>query len=161
MSMTPPTPGPGFQPGPQPPPPPDAPVQPSPQAETVAERPHPLSPLVKGWIAIAAVLVIGLQELPGTDLEDLRRAWLIIVAIVVAAFVVPLALGYFSWRYTRFIIDEEQVRIERNFIQHRSERVAFTKIQSVDVTQPLVARLFGLAALRIDVGSGGQATSNS
>lgn len=105
------------------------------------------------------MLVIGLQELPGTDLEDLRRAWLIIVAIVVAAFVIPLALGYFSWRYTRFIIDEEQVRIERNFIQHRSERVAFTKIQSVDVTQPLVARLFGLAALRIDVGSGGQATS--
>ena len=29
-----------------------------------------------------------------------------------------------------------------------------TKVQSIDVVQPFVARLFGLAALQIDVGSG-------
>ena len=134
------------------------PTQPPPSG-TISERPHPLSPIVKGWIAIAAVLFFGLQELPIRDLEMLGEIWWLLVAIVGLAFVVPLALGYFSWRFTRFVIDDEQVRIERNFISRRSERIAFTKIQSVDVVQPLVARLFGLAALRIDVGGQGSAKS--
>ena len=134
------------------------PTQPPPSG-TISERPHPLSPIVKGWIAIAAVLFFGLRELPIRDLEMLGEIWWLLVAIVGLAFVVPLALGYFSWRFTRFVIDDEQVRIERNFISRRSERIAFTKIQSVDVVQPLVARLFGLAALRIDVGGQGSAKS--
>lgn len=132
------------------------PTQPPPSG-TISERPHPLSPIVKGWIAIAAVLFFGLQELPIRDLDAIGRIWWLLAAIVGLAFVVPLVLGYLSWRFTRFVIDDEQVRIERNFISHRSERIAFTKIQSVDVVQPLVARLFGLAALRIDVGSQGGA----
>ena len=126
---------------------------------TISERPHPLSPVVKGWIAIAAVLFFGLQELPSHDLSMIGRVWWLIAVVIGLAFVVPLVLGYFSWRYTRFLIDDEQVRIEHNFISHRSERIAFTKIQSVDVVQPLVARLFGLAALRIDVGASGSAKS--
>ncbi|MGL5246703.1 MAG: hypothetical protein ACRC8U_00745, partial [Brooklawnia sp.] len=90
------------------------PTQPPPSG-TISERPHPLSPIVKGWIAIAAVLFFGLQELPIRDLEMLGEIWWLLVAIVGLAFVVPLALGYFSWRFTRFVIDDEQVRIERNF----------------------------------------------
>lgn len=139
-----------WQPGPGPQPP---------SSGTISERPHPLSPIVKGWIAIAAVFFFGLQELPIRDLDTIGRIWWLLAAIVGLAFVVPLVLGYFSWRFTRFVIDDEQVRIERNFISHHSERIAFTKIQSVDVVQPLVARLFGLAALRIDVGSQGGAKS--
>lgn len=133
-------------------------VPPSPTG-LVLERPHPLSPLVKGWIAIVAVVAFGLQELPNHDLGRIGRGWWIVLGVVLLAFVVPLVAGYFSWLYTRFVIDDEQVRIERRFISHRSERIAFTKIQSVDVIQPLVARLFGLAALRIDVGSSGGAKS--
>ncbi len=131
----------------------------APPSGTVSERPHPMSPLVKGWIAFVAVGVVLLQEIPGQEFGALSQAWWVLLAVVGMVFVVPLVLGYFSWRYTRFIIDDEQVRIERTFISHRSERIAFTKIQSVDVVQPMVARLFGLAALRIDVDSGASATS--
>lgn len=99
-----------------------------------------------------AVLVLGLRELPNHDLGEISRGWCLILVTVLLAFIVPLVGGYFSWRYTRFVIDDEQVRIERQFIWHRSERIAFTKVQSVDIVQPMVARLFGLAALRIDVG---------
>lgn len=106
-----------------------------------------------------AVAVFFLQDLPGSDLGRLRQMWWIFALVLLFAFVLPLIGGYFNWRYTRFVIDDEQVRIERRFISHRSDRIAFSKIQSVDIRQPLVARLLGLAGLHIDVGSGDQAKS--
>lgn len=121
----------------------------------VLERPHPLTPIAKGWIAIIAVLVFLLRDLPDRQWESLTGTWWLVLAIIGAVLLISLLVGYLDWRFTRFIIDDEQVRIERNFIWHRSERIAFTKIQSVDVNQRLVARLLGLAALRIDVGSTG------
>jgi len=126
-----------------------------PGTDPVTERPHPLSPLVKGWIAVAAVVAYIVQDIPRGGLGDWERMWWLLAAAVGVGFLGPLVIGYFSWRFTRFVIDDEQVRIEHRFIEHRSERIAFTKIQSVDVVQPLVARIIGLAALRIDIGSQG------
>ena len=177
MSVPPPSGAPGFEPTApdfgRPPPAgieapsgpviPDAPA-PEPTAPShpdaaLTERPHPLSPLVKGWIAVAAVIFFLVQDLPGADLSRITEMWWIYALVILGAFVLPLVSGYFNWRFTRFVIDDEQVRIERRFISHRSDRIAFTKIQSVDVTQPLIARLLGLAGLHIDVGSGGSAKS--
>ncbi|MEL4357760.1 MULTISPECIES: PH domain-containing protein [unclassified Luteococcus] len=126
--------------------------------ETVMERPHPATPIIKGWIAL-----VGLVFVVGRDfLENLGKrenpfdlAGFGFIGIMLAGYVVITGIvGYFSWRFTRFVIDDRQVRIEHNFIQHNSDKVPFTKIQSVDVVQPFAARLLGLAQLRIDVGSG-------
>jgi len=159
---------------------PDQPVQPGPPSQTgephqagtpagplsgyapVLEHPHPLTPIAKSWIALLAVGYFILRDVP----DILRQAqaggwqtiatyWYVPAGILVLVLAVSLGAGYLAWRFTSFIIDDEQVRIEHNFISQRSEKIAFTKIQSVDVTQPLIARLLGLAALRIDVGGGG------
>ncbi len=61
--------------------------------------------------------------------------------------------GYVSWRFTRFVIDADELRVDTGAIFRRSIRVAFDKVQSIDVVQPFAARLFGLAELQIDVGS--------
>lgn len=131
----------------------------APQTEPVLERPHPLSPLAKGWIAILALLAFILRDLPNEGWDALRRMGWLALGIIGVVLIASLLTGYLNWRFTRFVIDDEQVRIERRFISHRSERIAFNKIQSVDISQPLVARLLGLAALRIDVGGTGSQAS--
>ena len=69
--------------------------------------------------------------------------------------------GFFSWRFTRFVIDDRQVRIEHNFIQHNSDKVPFTQTQSAVVVLAFAARSLGLAQQRIDVGSGAGKTIGS
>ena len=121
---------------------------------TEVESPHPLTALVKGWIAlVATALFIGrdLLENPGDfKLKDIGWAGWVIGAILL----LQIVWGFFEWRTTRFVVDDHELRIEHNFIQHTSDRVPFTKIQSVDVVQPFAARLLGLAAIHVDAGAG-------
>lgn len=142
-------------------PPPDAWPTPAPMtvaapvARPEAERPHPLTPFVKGWIGIAAIIFwFGRDFLEGGLADMSLREIQVEGAIVALVLIGTVVVGYFSWRYTRFVIDDTEVRIERTFINHTSDKIPFTKVQSIDVVQPFVARLFGLAALQIDVGSG-------
>lgn len=129
--------------------PPDA----GPPAE-VTERPHPLTPLIRGWIVLlAAVIAFGRDYLPiGREPQPLPPLEFLLAAVGAVA-LASGAAGYFSWRFTRFVIDAEVLRIDSGVLFRRSQRVAFDKVQSIDVVQPLAARLFGLAELQIDIGS--------
>lgn len=131
----------------------------------VAERPHPLTPLVDGWLFVVAVIVFFGQDffqefvsgrLRMSDIRQLTLAdkgfW-IPFAIALGILVLAVLISLASWWFTRFVVDDDEVRIERTFINHQSQRIAFSKIQSVDIKQPLVARIFGLASLSIDVGA--------
>ncbi|QGF23635.1 PH domain-containing protein [Raineyella fluvialis] len=124
------------------------------------ERPHPLTPLVRGWI----VLVAGVYAYVRDTLENTGRprgglppGW-VTGGIVLAIALVAALAGWASWWFTRFVIDDHEVRVETGWLRRRSRRVAFERIQSVDVDQPFVARLVGLAELRIEAGAGEAAT---
>lgn len=118
------------------------------------ERPHPLTPLVKGWIGLVAIAIfVGRDAIEHpSQYRHGPRWWMI--AIVGGVLLLQFAWGYFVWRTTRFVVDDTELRIERKFIDHSSERIPFTKIQAVEVEQPFAARLLNLALVRIDVGSG-------
>ncbi len=139
---------------------PDPLVEPGPHNPTddrrheVTERPHPLTPFIRGWVVLLAVIVaFGRDYLPiGRDPQPLPPLEVIFSAVGVVALASGIA-GYFSWRFTRFVIDAEVLRIDSGVVFRRSQRVGFDKVQSIDVVQPLAARLFGLAELQIDVGS--------
>ncbi len=120
----------------------------------VEERAHPLTPLVRGWFAVVAVAWAMLQEwLQGrTDGTD-RLPWWVFVAVIGGVAALGLIAGFISWRFTRFIADETELRVESGWISHRSRRISYTRLQSVDVMQPLAARLLGLAEVRIDAGA--------
>ena len=62
--------------------------------------------------------------------------------------------GFLSWYFTRFVIDDEELRIETGALFKNSKRVPFERVQSVDIIQQFAARIFGLAELRIEVGAG-------
>lgn len=119
------------------------------------ERPHPVTPLIQGWIILVGIVLYGGREVienrqDGFDLSDLR--WILPVAggIVLIA---GLA-GLITWYFTKFVIDDTEVRIETGFLHKTSKKVMIERIQSVDIIQPLAARIFQVAELRIEVGAG-------
>ncbi len=124
------------------------------QSSPITERPHPLTPFVRGWIVLLAVVVsAGRDYLPiGHEARPLPPLQFILAAVGVIALASGVA-GFLSWRFTRFVIDAEMLRLDTGVIFRRSQRVAFDKVQSIDVVQPFAARLFGLAELQIDIGS--------
>ena len=127
---------------------------PQPTVRKVEERAHPLTPLVRGWVAVVAVAWAMLQErLQGrTDGTD-GLPWWVFVAAIGGVAALGLAAGFISWRFTKFIADENELRVESGWISRRSRRISYTRLQSVDVMQPLAPRLLGLAEVRIDAGA--------
>lgn len=125
------------------------------EAVLTAERPHPLTPLVQAWIwLVGTALFVGRQLLETPDLTGLPLTrlppWLL---GFVALMVLSLGVNLWNWWTTRFVVTEHELRVEHRGLQHESKRVAYTRIQSVDLTQPFAARLLGLAQLSIDVGA--------
>ena len=121
------------------------------------ERPHPLTPFIRGWLVFVAIVIgFGRQLVEGaTDgdgLASLGPLWIAVGVLGLA--LLAGGAGYVSWRFTRFVIDDEELRVETGVLFKTSRKIAFERIQSVDVIQPFAARIFSLAELRIEAGAG-------
>lgn len=146
----------------------DQQLQPSaqvPRPEKETERPHPLTPLIRGWIVLVAIVIgFGRELVPGENgeggIQGLLRFGVQWVLLGIAGIVLLAAIaGLLTWYFTRFVIDDEELRVETGWLAKRSRRIAFERIQSVDIIQPLAARIFGLVELRIEAGAGDSRTS--
>jgi putative membrane protein len=108
------------------------------------KRLHPLSPFVRGG-RIVSVLLLALvvQGAEGHNAGDSGRLFdLAFVVLVVLA-------GVIRWLVTRWTLDGATLRIESGLLRRDSRQLPLARIQSVDVVRPFLARLFGLAELRI------------
>lgn len=119
------------------------------------ERPSPLTGLAKSWLVVVAFLIGFGREFLESGFQAFRElgpftTFVAIAAVVLA--VLTLIWGFIEWRTTRFIADEREFRIERNFLSRDSRRISYAKIQSIDTQRPLIARLLGLAGVSIDAG---------
>jgi putative membrane protein len=113
--------------------------------ETAWRRLHPLSALVRGGrgtITLAVVLVPSLLvgRVSGRVFVDLGLVGLAIL------------VGLFVWLVTRWRIDGDDLQIETGLLRRHSERYPLSQVQAVDVVQPGLARVFGLAELRLRMG---------
>jgi putative membrane protein len=115
------------------------------------QRLHPLSPLVRagrGAIAILVVLLIPLlSHQRGSLGNDLGHLALLIVV---------LAVGVVSWLVTRWRVEGGVLRVESGLLRRTSERFPLSQIQAIDTVRPGLARVFGLAELRIRLAGGGR-----
>lgn len=114
-------------------------------------RLHPLTPFAKGWAAmVTASVVLGQEAARNADLLQLGL-------ILAGVTVLGLIVGLLSWWFTRYAIDGDELRVDSGMLQRRSRHIRLSKLQAVDVVQPLVARLLGLAELRLEVAGGSDA----
>lgn len=133
-----------------------APAVPGAPVVKQTERPHPASPFIRGWIIFVAILLNWSRQLipDGSD-DRFTPSDLLGAAPYLGGFLLLAGLvGFVSWYFTRFVIDEDELRLETGAVFKSSKRVPFERLQSVDVIQPFAARIFGLAELRIEVGAG-------
>lgn len=115
-------------------------------------RLHALSPLLRSARAVVALAtVLGSRQLaPGQH----QSAWFDLVALGVATLA-----GLISWLVTRWRIAGNELQIETGFVRRQSVRVPLRRIQAVDVVRPLLARMLGLAEVRLVVA--GQGSSHA
>ncbi|MCB5281161.1 hypothetical protein BJQ89_00901 [Arthrobacter sp. ES1] len=126
-------------------------------------RVHPASPFVRGWVALAAIGFFFFRDtferlLQGGPLIDDRftgRApWLLLGGGVLVLLTV---LGYvLSWYFTRYQVAEGYVRLNTGFLFKQQRQARLDRVQAIDIVQPLLARLFGLAELKFDVADAGE-----
>ncbi|TDS87688.1 PH domain-containing protein [Nesterenkonia aurantiaca] len=130
---------------------------------------HPLSPIVRGGLAVIAIPGIFLSY----NWQSWMDAWeafrsgeiqrnvesnptpfllgaggvLLVIALIFSSFVL-------SWWFTRYKITSDHVMVKSGIFvrQHRQARI--DRVQAVDLRQPLLARLTGLAELKFEVAEG-------
>ncbi|HEX9088096.1 MAG TPA: PH domain-containing protein [Arthrobacter sp.] len=126
-------------------------------------RVHPASPFLRGWVALAAIGFFFFRDtfermLQGGPLVDERIAgrapWLLLGGGILLLLTV---LGYIlSWYFTRYQVAEGYVRVNTGFLFKQQRQARLDRVQAIDIIQPLLARLFGLAELRFEVADAGE-----
>ena len=84
--------------------------------------------------------------------SNLTLAGLGLIAVLVGG----ILLGARSWWITKWHLTVDEIRVDIGLLFRRTRIIRFDRIQAIDVAQPFVARLFGMAELRMDVAGGGK-----
>lgn len=145
----------------------------SPLSDGEWHRLHPLTPVLRGGLFLLVVLGIVIANLrdriigwlvPG--LEDWERYQadpvdyvvtnnLVLIALLAVLGVLLLLLGGFwlSWRFHTFRITGDDVEVRSGILFRTHRRAPLDRVQGVNLTRPMVARLLGAAKLEV-VGAG-------
>ena len=122
--------------------------------ETTGERTHPLTGLVQGVLWAGAAMAAMLGQLFSSSDGDGLPLWLDVVMRVGGGLALGVGFGFLTWWFTRYVIDGEELRINSGILQKSSRRIPYERIQSVDIAEPFLARVIGLAELRIEMAGG-------
>ncbi|MGH7723197.1 MAG: PH domain-containing protein [Candidatus Dormibacteria bacterium] len=119
----------------------------APSAETNWSRLHPLSPVVRAGSAVAVLVLFSTQFDTGR-----RRGfpWESVVLLVLG-----VVAGIVSWLVTRWRVHDGDLQITTGLIRRQSIRVPLSRIQAIDVIAPVIARVLGLAEVRVVVAGRG------
>ncbi len=121
------------------------------------QRLHPLTPIVRGWKALA-VLIVALGQQFNEQLFSAEKYSANIIFIMLGVgLVVVLSVGCYSWlawRQARYVIDQSSLKFNTGVIFKQERNARLDRLQSVDVVRPFLARVFGLAELRLEVAGG-------
>lgn len=126
-------------------------------------RLHKVTPLLKSWQVLVVVAIIALQQgfeglfsladtpgVPGGAMVGLLAA---LVAILVF-FGIVAGWAVLSWRATKYRVTEEALQLHTGVLFRQQRQVRLDRLQAIDVVQPLLGRIFGLAELKIEVAGG-------
>ena len=125
-----------------------APAPTGPVEAAAPRRLSPLTPVVRGFYLVVAFAATSWDDVLRGDVGPL--GWLLLALLVAGS-----VFGAASWLRTSYRIHADELRVDTGLVSRRSRRIRVDRLQGIDVVQPFVARLFGLAELRFDVAGGG------
>ncbi|WP_435611810.1 PH domain-containing protein [Streptomyces sp. bgisy159] len=120
--------------------------------EAVRERRlHPVTPFRRAWAPVAVMAGWAVHD-PNQAQEQLARLTTTTLLVVVVVVVPVSALyGFLSWWFTHFSVTDSELRIRTGLVFRRTAHIRLERVQAIDVTRPLLARVAGVAKLRLDV----------
>ena len=130
-------------------------------------RLHPATPLLRGGIALIAILWFVINSFRETLIEMFTGngprdedpvtwvfshgyAGLVLLGIAVGL-IVFIAGFYVSWRMHTFRITNEVVEVRSGILFRTNRRGRLDRIQGINIVRPLIARIFGAAKLEVNV----------
>jgi len=113
------------------------------------QRLHPLSPLVRVGRGLLPLIVLG--GLSTVEGGHGRHGFGVQDVVWFAVAGVGVVFGVIHWLVTRWAFDGTTLRIETGLVRRDSQQLPVTRIQAVDLVSPFLARVLGLAELRIRV----------
>lgn len=142
--------------------------RPAPEGEWL--RVHPLTPYVRSWLLIVA-LVWGVGNV---FLDDVLAAVVygdpldvdfagtvqlvglgLVAAVLCGVVGLVIGLGVLSWWFTRYQITPDHVRFRNGAIFRTQRQARLDRVQGIDIERKFLPRIFGLASLKFDVADGG------
>ncbi|MFC4495252.1 PH domain-containing protein [Streptomyces ovatisporus] len=114
-------------------------------------RLHPVTPWRRAWAPVAGLIAFSLHDFQRTRewFSHLTTGWLIVAfAVLLPA---AAAYGFFSWWFTSYLVTDTELRIRTGLVFRRTAHIRLDRIQAVDVGRPLLARVAGVAKLKLDV----------
>lgn len=128
----------------------------------VGELGWPVAPQRSEWRRISrAYLVMFLIAMVPLALIALVQAWFLpLLGLVAMAIIAGAAtVRVLAWPRTRYALDGRNLFIETGWWRQRRLILPLSKVQSADVTDNALSRLFGVATVRLGV-AGGSGFSN-
>ncbi|WP_054026791.1 PH domain-containing protein [Bacillus sp. FJAT-28004] len=101
---------------------------------------------IKGFIPI---ILIGV--LKGTSWTNLNWYWYTGAAVLS---VVLLVFSFFEWKRFGFWLEEDRIIIRKGLLFRDEKTIYYTRIHSVNVEQPLIQRILGVAQVKIETPGG-------
>lgn len=123
---------------------------------TQPRRTSPLSPLVQAAPALPAAVLFFIG--PGAAIVERSGIPFVVLAVVGAliGYAVFVAVAWLAWwRRTFWIDDDGDLRLDSGLIQRSARRLQLSRLQSVDIVAPFLARLVGLVEVRVEVAGAG------
>ncbi|MET9410680.1 PH domain-containing protein [Streptomyces sp. NPDC002935] len=114
-------------------------------------RLHPVTPFRRAWAPVAVLAGWAVHD-PNQAQEQLTRLTTTALLVGLAVIVPGAALyGFLSWWFTHFAVTDTELRIRTGLLFRRTAHIRLERLQAVDITQPLLARVAGVAKLKLDV----------
>ncbi|MHA7209323.1 PH domain-containing protein [Arthrobacter sp. MDT1-65] len=129
------------------------------------QRVHVISPLVRGWIVLVAILYfVGRDWFEGLFSAETRGRGplpegvgvLVAGGILLAAVLLVAGAFLVSWYFTRYQVTAEHVRVHSGVVFRQQRQARLDRVQAIDIVQPFLARIFGLAELKFEVADAGE-----
>lgn len=127
-------------------------------------RLHVISPLLGGWPVIGLVATIFLYnrapDWTGVDevTQDLTGrltgapGWFALGVFVILG--LTIGMGYLQWRVNKFRLGEDAIHQRKGILFRQQRQAPLDRLQAIDVVQPVLARIFGFAVLKVEVAGG-------
>jgi putative membrane protein len=131
---------------------------------------HVLTPWLQSWqyllAGLGALFAVFRDNLG--EVDDLvayvadQPLQLIVVFGLLGLVLVGGTVGgwsYLTWRMTGYAVEGGTLFLRRGVVVRQRRQVRLDRLQGVDVQEPLLGRLFGLASLKLELAAGGEATT--